>query len=1025
MRCEPFRKPLPPSPPRSLSRCDAFRQPSNAFPSAVAVAAESDEEVAWYAAPDAIVDHLRELRPRAFDAEDDFEEDANGSRPRAATGASFDIDEGLRDSASFFDDASSDGGAADDAPSTKSAAQLPAVAPRLARKLSARLRPLSLSKLDTNLLAVKLGLPRLRADPSPRDPSPRDIKVEHSRGSRSLISPNEPVKQMHKTVSGLQHAVRKIRAIHRLQAAYRGFHTRRLVARSGIMNNLWVSASSVRVALKDVSAMHTGTGRLLLHVCLSLAFLMMIGLEGGGRAELSGIGPDPYYAHTSLFRRMKRAGGSGSGAYTAVESPNGVWPYLKGMVDEFYSEPLGALANASAAQAASGASSNTYLDCPLPSNTSLHLARAGDAGLTGRGYVDSSNRLLHSLLVVQQRHELGECEAGAEFENRPYSHEARRQCIGESNHGKQPFKVQGSETSFVWAAAPDAVDEEALEWSGYPAAFDLGLVGLGAAASKCKMDWFAQSGWIDDRRTKEVKAIVALYNANDGTLYSLAVVQWDFPIGGGREAALRIFTVSGRSFDLFSNALTPADFTQALALWAVYALYVLLLFVATFYFIRRVVTANKRAKQWRYALGRESERDGRRDGSRSPSGRTLRSPSSNNYSTSRSPSRSPANTGADSIGIRKQKSVQLSTISSPRKIAEDDAEEDAGGFNPHEVVAVRAVIGPSSTLASCSNTPRQKRKLVAKDSFQDTRISFDNRGAVDLSAAMVSNNRTALFTHEEEDSEGEGEDEKANDALACLRGAVRCSDRVRILVCSASSTRHRRRTRLFWLCIDVSLLLALHVVWIWWIYLYQMREELVNTAFANLRGLMVEPAASVFGVLERGGTQDEALAADVQGAAALVKADQGLIIIMINDMLYMRMCVLCSFFLVLRFFRLLQFHKRTALIGSLIALAGSELMHYAFVYIPVHFAMVWIATLLYGSVAAEFHTFWDSLHFLSLTFIGDPVIPESISSAHSLSPYLFFWTYFILTFFVLSNVLLSIIVNAYIALQATSEEQVR
>ena len=125
----------------------------------------------------------------------------------------------------------------------------------------------------------------------------------------------------------------------------------------------------------------------------------------------------------------------------------------------------------------------------------------------------------------------------------------------------------------------------------------------------------------------------------------------------------------------------------------------------------------------------------------------------------------------------------------------------------------------------------------------------------------------------------------------------------------------------------------------------------------------------------------------------LVAGDRKLIEIVINFMMYRRAVIVACVFLVLRFFRLLQFHKRTALVGELLSIASSELLHFCAVYLPVHFALVWTAVLLYGSESASFHTFLDALHFMSIVFIGDPAIPEDVLERHSVSPYIFFWLY--------------------------------
>ena len=111
---------------------------------------------------------------------------------------------------------------------------------------------------------------------------------------------------------------------------------------------------------------------------------------------------------------------------------------------------------------------------------------------------------------------------------------------------------------------------------------------------------------------------------------------------------------------------------------------------------------------------------------------------------------------------------------------------------------------------------------------------------------------------------------------------------------------------------------------------------------------MVEPAATIYEGLDAGLSQDEVLSQEILRAQELVAGDRKLIEIVINFMMYRRAVIVACVFLVLRFFRLLQFHKRTALVGELLSIASSELLHFCAVYLPVHFSLVWTAVLLYG-----------------------------------------------------------------------------
>ena len=82
-----------------------------------------------------------------------------------------------------------------------------------------------------------------------------------------------------------------------------------------------------------------------------------------------------------------------------------------------------------------------------------------------------------------------------------------------------------SVAEFTHITSPEGYDEEALEWTGYPLAFDFGIANMGVDTTQCRMGWFNDAGWLDARLTKEVKAVIATYNANSGSMYSIAVIQ--------------------------------------------------------------------------------------------------------------------------------------------------------------------------------------------------------------------------------------------------------------------------------------------------------------------------------------------------------------------------------------------------------------------------------------------------------------------------------------------------------------------
>jgi hypothetical protein len=206
-------------------------------------------------------------------------------------------------------------------------------------------------------------------------------------------------------------ARRKVKNILRLQAAYRGNRCRKEVKHSRILSNLELSSTAVRKSLRDVAVKHTGLFRLVLHVMMASIFVAMCGSQFGNYSLLDDL--DPFYTQTELVRRIK----SVEPSYLSVESTRDVFGFLQGLAAEFYAPPLYAPSASSAAALANEPSPHTYLGCALPPNSTVLLRREdvassepGVSSIRGRGYIDNSNRLLHSLLVVQQRREDGECE---------------------------------------------------------------------------------------------------------------------------------------------------------------------------------------------------------------------------------------------------------------------------------------------------------------------------------------------------------------------------------------------------------------------------------------------------------------------------------------------------------------------------------------------------------------------------------------------------------------------------------------
>ena len=128
--------------------------------------------------------------------------------------------------------------------------------------------------------------------------------------------------------------------------------------------------------------------------------------------------------------------------------------------------------------------------------------------------------------------------------------------------------------------------------------------------------------------------------------------------------------------------------------------------------------------------------------------------------------------------------------------------------------------------------------------------------------------------------------------------------------------------------------------------------------------------------------------------------------------------ILCQ---VLRLLKVLDFQPKLALVTKTVLNAGWELFHFVLVFGMQTMAFSAGAHIAFGSIHLKFATYGDSISTCFNLFLGDTSTHDDLSqSDRAMGWYLFFLTYMLLQFFILLNILLAILVDAYIAVRSSA-----
>ena len=120
--------------------------------------------------------------------------------------------------------------------------------------------------------------------------------------------------------------------------------------------------------------------------------------------------------------------------------------------------------------------------------------------------------------------------------------------------------------------------------------------------------------------------------------------------------------------------------------------------------------------------------------------------------------------------------------------------------------------------------------------------------------------------------------------------------------------------------------------------------------------------------------------------------------------------VLC----VIQFVKNLDFHPRMGLVSRTIGNAANDMIFFLMLFCTVVMIYSFLGMIQYGSSVTAFASVGDSFQTLLVMLLGEfGDFKEEMDDVSSGITTLFFWTFFIICYFILMNAFLAIIVEAY------------
>ena len=124
----------------------------------------------------------------------------------------------------------------------------------------------------------------------------------------------------------------------------------------------------------------------------------------------------------------------------------------------------------------------------------------------------------------------------------------------------------------------------------------------------------------------------------------------------------------------------------------------------------------------------------------------------------------------------------------------------------------------------------------------------------------------------------------------------------------------------------------------------------------------------------------------------------------------------------LRVIKLLDFQPRLGLVTRTLAHAAVDLAHFFMVFMLVHSAYAMVGFISFGSSIAKMSSFAKASATLMEVLLGEvDVLTDLTRLANGTVAQCYFWSFILISFFILINVLLAILVDAYVEIKAEAE----
>ena len=135
-----------------------------------------------------------------------------------------------------------------------------------------------------------------------------------------------------------------------------------------------------------------------------------------------------------------------------------------------------------------------------------------------------------------------------------------------------------------------------------------------------------------------------------------------------------------------------------------------------------------------------------------------------------------------------------------------------------------------------------------------------------------------------------------------------------------------------------------------------------------------------------------------------------------NEILFfMNMNGLALILTIVRMLKYLDFQKRLGIVTRTISSASVDLFHWAILFCTVLWGFTTFGLVTFGSTIQGFSSFQRGVNTCFDILMGElSVVPQLFGHANSASAYMFYYSYVMIVFFILLNVLLAILVDAYV-----------